>query len=283
MVAFGQIERRSNLSREEFIENYLKPRRPVVLTDIAHRWDATKKWTFEYFKEEFGDIEVPIVGPNFSKPGPNYMKPEMNMKLKDYLEILQSGEKSPYRIFLWNILENVPQLASDVSNHLICDGWIDNFPFMFFGGKGAVTNLHYDIDCSHVFHTHFLTRKHIILFDQEQSTKLYHQPFTVKSLVDPTNPDFERYPAFKNVVGHETMLQHGETLFIPSLWWHHIVYVDPGFSISLRAVDSLAMQARGLWNITRHFVVDKGLNAVMGDRWNDWKEHTAYKRAEAAI
>lgn len=279
MNQFKQIERRDNLDKEEFLTQYLKPRRPVVLTDFSRNWPATQKWTFDYFKQAHGHIKVPLVGPNFQKPGSNYMKPEKLMQLGDYIDLLQSGEKTPYRIFLWNILEHVPALKADVSNPDICDGWIDKYPFMFFGGKDAVTNLHYDIDCSHVFHTHFQTRKHIVLFDDQQNRSLYQHPFTVKSMVDPLHPDMDKYPAFQRAVGYETILEHGETLFIPSLWWHHIVYVEPGFSISLRAVDSPVMQAKGLFNLARHFVVDKGMNALLGQHWNHWKETAAVKRA----
>ena len=154
---------------------------------------------------------------------------------------------------------------------------------MFFGGAGAVTNLHYDIDCSNVFHTHFWTRKHIVLFDQAQSPFLYQHPYTVQSHVNPLQPDYDKYPALLKAVGHETILYHGETLFIPSMWWHYIVYMDGGYSISLRSRDSIATQAKGLWNIARHFVIDKGMNAVMGPRWKTWKEEQSRKRAEEAM
>lgn len=277
-----QIDRRSGLTREEFIENYLKPKKPVVFTDLAKDWEATKKWTFEYLKEHHGQLDVPVIGSDYHKPGPNYMKPGLTMKFGDYLDMIQKGP-TEHRIFLWNILDHAKELAGDVSNPTICDGWVDNYPFMFFGGTGAVTTLHYDIDCSHVFHTHFWTRKHIVLFDQDQSPFLYQHPFTVQSHVDPLHPNFEKYPALQKATGYETILQHGETLFIPSMWWHHIVYMEGGFSLSLRSRDSIFTQAKGLWNIARHFVIDKGMNAVMGPRWKAWKEAQAQKKAKEAM
>ena len=276
------IERRTGLTREEFIETYLKPKRPVIFTDLVKDWPATQKWTFEFLKAEYGNLEVPIVGPDFHKPGPNYMKSNMTMKFGEYLDLIQNGP-TEYRIFLWNIFDHARELIRDVNNPSICDGWIDKYPFMFFGGAGAVTNLHYDIDCSNVFHTHFHTRKHIVLFDQRQSPFLYQHPYTVQSHVNPLKPDYERFPALKQVQGYETILYHGETLFIPALWWHYIVYMDGGFSISLRTRDNVFTQAKGIWNITRHFVVDKGMNAVMGSRWKTWKETRAKNRALKAL
>ena len=237
-----------------------------------------KKWTFDFFRDNYGQLEVPVIGPDYHKPGPTYMKAGLTMKFGEYLDLIQKGP-TDYRIFLWNVLDHAKELTADVSNPTICDGWVDNYPFMFFGGTGAVTSLHYDIDCSHVFHTHFWTRKHIVLFDQDQNPFLYQHPFTVQSHVNPLKPDFAKYPALQKATGHETILQHGETLFIPSMWWHHIEYMEGGYSISLRSRDSVLTLAKGLWNIARHFVIDKGMNAAMGPGWKKWKEEQAQKRA----
>jgi len=276
------IDRRSGLTRKEFEENYLKPKIPVVFTDLSKDWPAMKKWTFEWLKDNYGNLEVPVVGPDYHKPGEHYMKSKITMKFGEYLDLIQSGP-TEYRIFLWNVFDHAKPLVKDVSNPDITDGWVDNYPFMFFGGAGAVTNLHYDIDCSNVFHTHFHTRKHIVLFDQSQSKHLYQHPFTVQSHVNPLKPDFERFPALKHVTGYETILYHGETLFIPALWWHYIVYLDGGFSLSLRSRDNFAAQAKGLWNITRHFMVDKGMNALLGPKWKAWKEKQSILRAQDVI
>ena len=79
-----QIDRRSGLTREEFIENYLKPKKPVVFTDLAKDWPAMTKWTPEFLKENYGYLDVPVIGPDYHKPGPNYMKSgeTMNYSLK---------------------------------------------------------------------------------------------------------------------------------------------------------------------------------------------------------
>lgn len=280
MLELQPIERRSNLLREEFIENYLKPKKPVVLTDLSKNWPALKKWTFDFFKKEHGDLLVPIVGPDYHTPGENYMRSKMTMRFAEYLDLIQKGP-TPYRIFLWNIMDHARSLADDVSNPTICDGWVDKYPFMFFGGAGAVTNLHYDIDCSHVFHTHFLTRKHIVLFSQEQNRCLYQHPFTVQSHVNPLIPDYKKYPALAHAKGLKTILTHGETLFIPSQWWHYIVYLDGGFSLSLRSSDNFLMKSKGLFHIAQHFMVDKGMNALWGKGWKQWKENTAIRAGES--
>lgn len=278
-MTLQQIDRRADISPEEFFESYYKPGKPVVLTDLAKNWPATQKWSFDYLIQKYGHLEVPIIGPDFHKPGPNYMKSTKRMKLGDYLQLIRS-EPTDYRIFLWNIFEHAPDLRLDAplpTNY--ASGFRDKFPFMFFGGAGSATNLHYDIDCPNIFHTHFATRKQFVLFDPTQGRNLYQHPFTLQSHVNPLNPDYDKYPALRKAVGYETILHHGETIFMPPLWWHYIVYLDGGFSIALRSKGNLNHQTRGLWNIARHFVIDQGMNKVLGPRWKQWKERQAFKRA----
>jgi hypothetical protein len=158
-------------------------------------------------------------------------------------------------------------------------GFIKRFPFMFFGGEGSEVTMHYDIDCANVFLTQFVGNKRVILFPPEESAKIYHHPYTVKSLISPENPDYEKFPALQNVQGYETILTHGETLFMPTRYWHYMHYLDFSFGLALRSQSSMATRGRGLFNITSHFVIDKTFNILSPKKWHEWKERAAYERA----
>jgi hypothetical protein len=275
------IERRSNLSREEFIENYLKPKKPVILTDLVKDWPARDKWSFEWLKENHGDLEVPLIDKNYHDPK-KYFQIAKKMKLGEYLDLIQGGPVD-LRIFLFDIFKKIPELANDIRYPSIMDGFIKSYKFMFFGGQDSVTSLHYDMDCSNVFLTQFQTRKKVILFGPDQSTKLYKHPYTVMSHFDPENPDYEKFPAARNLQGYEGVFAHGETVFIPSLWWHHIRYVEGGFSLALRANDSIFTTLKGGMYLARHSIVDRGMTKVLGRKWKEWKETVASKNAEALV
>lgn len=279
MLTLQSIEKRSGLTREIFTQEYLLPAKPVVFTDLIDAWPAKDKWTIAFFKEKYGHLEVPVVSNNYSKPGKGYMIPDMIIPLREYLEKLEAGP-TDLRLFLFNIFRHAPELTQDFSMPTIMDGFIKDFPFMFFGGEGSKVALHYDIDLSHVFLNQFHGRKRVVLFSPEQSTHIYKHPFTVASYVDVNNPDYEKYPALRKVHGFETILNPGETVFMPSGYWHYIEYTDGGYSISLRANESYVRRAKGLWNIAQHYVVDKGLNKIMGDDWRKIKEKMAKRRAE---
>jgi len=248
---------------------------------LAKDWPAIQKWTFEWLRENHGQIEIPLVD-NHMHDADKYFQIAKTMKFGEYLSLIEKGP-TDLRLFLFDIFKKAPSLTEDIRFPTIMDGFLKYYKFVFFGGEGSITSLHYDMDCSNVFLTQFHTRKQVILFSPEESTRLYHHPYTVMSKVDPINPDYERFPALKGAVGHETTLLHGETIFIPSLWWHYIRYIDGGFSLALRANNSVFTAVRGGMNLVRHTVVDKGMASLLGIEWQHWKEKKAVEKAQQLI
>lgn len=279
MLTLNSIEKRSGLNRETFAAEYLHSLQPVVFTDLMDQWPAKTNWTIDKLKQNYGHLDVPVVSPNYSKPGKGYMEPEMHMSFGEYLTLLERGPM-PYRIFLWNIFKHVPEMYNDFSIPTIMDGFFRDYPFMFFGGQGSITPMHYDIDMSHVFLNQIHGRKRVVMFSPEQSTFLYQLPYSVASYVDINNPDYNKYPALAKAHGWETILEPGETIFMPSGYWHYIEYTDGGYSIALRANDSYIRRAQGAIKIAQHYVVDKGMNKIFGTRWREMKEFMAMKKAQ---
>jgi len=149
---------------------------------------------------------------------------------------------------------------------------------MFFGCKGSVTQLHFDIDMSHVLHTSILGKKTVYLFSYEQGKNLHRYPFTCRSYVDIERPDFERFPGLKGVQGYKVVLEAGETLYIPSGYWHHFVYDEPGYAVSLRCSNQTLMgKLHGYYNLFIMSPIDRLMNILSPQGWFDWKEQQALK------
>jgi len=272
------IERVSNITAQEFKENFQWKNKPCVFTDFTKDWAGLEKWNYDFFHDNYGHLDAPVYSSNYSKPGKGYMTNETVMPFGEYLEKIKSGP-TDLRLFLYDIFEHAPELKNDLSFPDLQYLWI-KVPLMFFGGEGAEVTMHYDIDCANVFLSQFIGNKKVILFPPEESEKIYHHPFTVKSLIDPQNPDYEKFPALKNVTGYETILKHGETLFMPSCYWHYMYYMDFSFGLALRSQNSPISAAKGSINLATHFVVDKGLNKIMGQTWHAWKERRAFENAK---
>lgn len=279
MLELQPVDRRTGLTREQFAQDYLEPLKPVVFTDLMDKWPAKSRWTVDHFKTHYGDLMVPVVSTNYSRPGRSYLMPDMDITFREYLEIMEAGP-SDLRIFLWNIFRKAPELRKDFTIPDIMDGFVNEVPFMFFGCEGSRVSLHYDLDLSHVFLNQIHGRKRVILFPHEQSRNLYHLPFSAASHINVLKPDFHKYPALQQVKGYEVILLPGETLFIPRGYWHYIEYTDSGYSISLRAFSSMFDRIQGLSSITTNYVIDKILNKFLGKRWYNFKVRMAMKRAE---
>ncbi|MDR6159347.1 MULTISPECIES: cupin-like domain-containing protein [Chryseobacterium] len=274
-----------DITQEEFIEKYLKPRKPVVIRNMAKKWPAYQKWTMDYMKEVVGDVEVPLYDSSKADPAAPINASAAKMKFGDYVDLIQR-EPTDLRIFLFDPIKYAPSLLKDyIFPKDLMGGFLDKYPNMFFGGKGSVTFLHFDIDMAHIFHTHFNGRKHILLFDYKWKERLYKIPYATYALedYDIENPDFTKFPALDGVEGIECYLEHGDTLFMPTGWWHWMKYLDGSFSISLRAWDkSWAVKAHSLWNLTVQRKFDDIMKKNFRKKYMDWKEKVAVKRAEIA-
>ncbi|PWN64365.1 cupin-like domain-containing protein [Chryseobacterium oncorhynchi] len=275
-----------DISKEEFYEKYLKPRRPVVIKNMAKNWPAYQKWTMEYMKEVVGDVEVPLYDSSKADPSAPINASAAKMKFSDYIDLIQR-EPTDLRIFLFDPIKYAPKLLEDyISPKKLMGGFLDKYPNMFFGGKGSVTFLHFDIDMAHIFHTHFNGRKRVLLFDYKWRERLYQIPYATYALedYDIENPDLTKFPALDGVEGIECFLEHGDTLFMPTGWWHWMKYLDGSFSISLRAWDkSWAVKAHSLWNLTVQRKFDDIMKSNFRNKYMDWKEKVAIKRAEIAL
>lgn len=273
-----------NISREDFYQNYLKPRRPVVIKGLTRNWPARDKWSLDYMKETVGDIVVPLYNSAKADPSAPINAASTEMRFSDYIDLIKR-EPTDLRIFLFDPIKHAPALLNDyVFPKELMGGFLDQYPTLFFGGAGSETFLHYDIDMAHIFHTHF-GKKHIILFDYKWKERLFRIPFATYALEDyhVDNLDTERFPELEGVEGIECFLEYGDTLFMPTGWWHWMKYLDGSFSISLRAWDeSWAVKAHSLWNLTVQRKFDNFMKARFKARYMNWKEQLACKRARRA-
>lgn len=275
-----------DITKEEFFEKYLKPRKPVVIKNMARKWPAYQKWTMDYMKQAVGDVEVPLYDSSKADPAAPINASAAKMKFADYIDLIEK-EPTDLRIFLFDPIKQAPKLLDDyIFPKDLMGGFLDKYPNMFFGGKGSVTFLHYDIDMAHIFHTHFNGRKHILLFDYKWKDRLYQIPYATYALedYDIENPDFTKFPALDGVEGIECYLEHGDTLFMPTGWWHWMKYLDGSFSISLRAWDkSWAVKANSLWNLTVQRNFDNFMERNFKAKYMTWKEKKAIERANYAL
>ncbi|MCM4166772.1 hypothetical protein KCTC52924_01623 [Arenibacter antarcticus] len=280
-----EIPRVANISKEAFINDFFKPQIPVVIENCIKDWPAYSKWDFDYMRKVAGDKTVPLYDnrPVHHKDGFN--QPHTTMKMSDYLDLLQK-EPTKYRIFLWNILKEVPKLQKDFAYPDFGLKLMRGLPMLFFGGKDSYTFMHYDIDLANIFHFHFVGEKEVTLFPQSENQFLYKVPHSLitHESIDFANPDLAKWPALKNATGYKSHLKHGEVLYMPEGYWHYMRYLTPGFSLSLRAIARKPKNlGKAFYNvlIMRHY--DGFMRKLKGQDWIDWKNEQAIIRTNKQL
>lgn len=279
------IPRVKTLTKETFLKHYFRPQRPVVIERFIEDWPAFHKWNLEYIKKVAGNKEVPLYDDRPVKHDEGFNEPHACMKMSAYIDLLKNTS-TKYRIFLWNILREVPELQGDFKFPDFGIRLMKRLPMLFFGGGNSHTFMHYDIDLANIFHFHFEGKKQCILFSQKETKHLYKIPHSLitREDIDFSNPDLKKWPALKNAKGHIAHLGHGNVLYIPEGYWHHMKYLTPGFSMSLRAMPRKPKNfAKAVYNILfmRHY--DNFMRRRKGQDWIDWKNEEAVRRTHDVI
>jgi len=273
------------LTKSDFLKKYFKPQKPVVIERFIEDWPAYSKWNLDYMKEVAGDKEVPLYDDRPVKHDEGFNEPHAQMKMSEYVDLLKSGP-TKYRIFLWNVLKEVPQLQKDYTYPDFGLKLMKGLPMLFFGGEDSHTFMHYDIDLANIFHFHFEGKKQCILFSQDETKFLYKIPHSLitREDIDFAAPDLDKWPALQYANGHITHLEHGNVLYIPEGYWHHMKYITPGFSMSLRAIARRPKNlGKAIYNIfvMRHF--DNLMRKLKGQQWIDWKNEKAVERTRRLL
>ncbi|MBP2831355.1 cupin-like domain-containing protein [Aquimarina sp. U1-2] len=275
-----QIPRISTITKEKFLRQYVSLQKPVVIQHLIKDWPAYQKWNLDYINTVAGDKKVPVYDNQPITSERKFNEPHGYMNMSDYISLLKKAPTN-YRIFLYNLLKEVPKLQNDFSYPDIGLRFMKKMPFLFFGGSGSKVFMHYDIDLSNILHFHFHGIKQCILFPPSETKYLYKVPHALISHqgIDYTNPDLEQWPALKKAKGYITTLNHGETLYMPEGFWHQMTYLSPGFSMSIRSVPKSAsnfMQATYNVFFMRYF--DNIMRSIRGQKWIDYKNAEAIRK-----
>jgi len=109
-----------------------------------------------------------------------------------------------------------------------------------FGMKGVIAENHYD--GSRNFIAVLGGERRYILSHPNQCLNhgLYPRghPSARHSSVNWSNPDFVKFPQFKNLQVNEVVLQAGDVMYLPAHWFHYIVSLNLNFQCNTRSGSS---------------------------------------------
>jgi hypothetical protein len=236
------VEKRSGVSRDEFIERYAAGCSPVVLTDLARDWPAMQRWSPSYLKERFGGVDVEIQADRNADPKfeENKLEHRRTVRLADFVDmVVGGGATNDYYLTANNEVLRRPELApllEDIgSMPPFCrPADLARSASFWFGPAGTHTPLHHDTLM--LLHTQVVGRKRWRFISPLDTPRVYNHN-GVFSPIDIDVPDFARYPLFRDVKVHEVVVEPGETIFLPLAWWHQVSGLDISLSLSYTNID----------------------------------------------
>jgi hypothetical protein len=212
-----QVEQRSDLKADEFVEEYLRKNKPVVLKNAAPYW--RERWTPEGLKERFGTRE--IVG----ETGEKFVndKTSKTMPLADLVDIVLSNSLE-FRVRSMSFLSQVPELQNEFQEHSQFESYLRGAgtPKRAFWivPSGNNTLLHHDTFYDNL-NVQIFGRKQFILMPPSAYKSLYVHMFS-ESPLDPRQAPHDEYPRFAGVDLSEAVIEPGDVIFIPQFWWHFV-------------------------------------------------------------
>ena len=243
------IKEADSLSAEDFQEHYLAVGQPLVIRGLVRDWPLVQAALhsdemFSDYLKAF-DCGYPVdtaQGPpsiggrvfyNEDMSGLNcrMTKASLSSSLDFLLE--QRDQESPSTISVQSVIVNRFLPGLEAENRLP-PGWVpgDISPRIWLGNR-SITAAHYDpsenIACC------IAGSRQFTLFPPDQVSNLYIGPFeitpsgTTVSLVDFDNPDLERFPRYEQALESavQAVLEPGDALYVPYLWWHHVKGLAP--------------------------------------------------------
>lgn len=225
------IDRRSNLSVQEFIEKYEKPGIPVIITDLTKEWTAKYEWTKERLLEKYADVKF-RTGSGFKMKLANYFL---------YLETQQDDK--PLYLFDQNYDENAPEMMKEyaIPAHFEEDLFKhtgDERPpwrWILYGPEGSGAPFHIDPRGTSAWNTVIYGKKRWALYPRNiqppgvgpHDDDYYDAPSSLKWLMN-------IYPLIlrKELKPLECLQLPGETLFLPSGWWHQVYNTEETMAVT---------------------------------------------------
>jgi hypothetical protein len=287
------VERRRNLSPEEFKETYFVPGVPVVLEGAAADWPAIRKWTPEYLERLCGEEQIPVLdGVNWKvnrEAGAEVVSTSENqLHVRELLEEVRRGG-AWYGAFM-ELLDRHADLRADLDL-----SFIEKFghtsrllPWqrrvlakMYVGGPGTATSLH----CAGVSNLYVQVhgRKKWVLIPSRFTPFMYlafSNGLNWQSRVDFRNPDYGTCPLYRFVDRYETVLEAGDVLWNPPFVWHGVANLTTSIAVSLwwinvtRAFRSnFMLSALTLCGRPNPIAIQLGLSGMKGDGKSAFSVH----------
>lgn len=245
------------LPNQAFLQQYLWPRKPVILSGATKEWPALASWTPEFFHAQYGSKTIVV----------RHRNKRYQTKLSEFIHYtrrcgeLHHDGSDLEPLYLRNItVANVfPELLPDFSvPECFLPNWLERWPLrsvfpvapqssaeLFIGSPGARgPTIHRDRYMTHSWLAQIYGRKRFWMVSPQQEELIYQSECDadVSRVNSIKTPDLTKFPRFAMATVLTGVLQPGEIIFIPAGWWHTAECLTVGISLSGNFVNASNFQ-----------------------------------------
>ncbi|KAI3412796.1 uncharacterized protein J3R85_016925 [Psidium guajava] len=241
----GNVERKNDISLEEFHHEY-DGKKPVLLSGLVDIWPAKNLWTIDQLLCNYGDTAFRISQRSSRK---------ILMNLKDYVSYMKvQHDEDPLYIFDDKFGEVAPSLLKDYCvPHLFQEDFFDvldqeqrpPFRWLIIGPERSGASWHVDPALTSAWNTLLCGRKRWALYppgkvplgvtvhvNEDDGDVNVQSPSSLQWWLD-----FYPLLADEDKPIECTQLP-GETIFVPSGWWHCVLNLEATVAVTQNFVNS---------------------------------------------
>lgn len=238
----GELYPLSSYERTEFskdiFEDDLYLKQPIVFRGVAKDWPAVQNWSKQFFREHYDKTPVTII----DNPGLVDKEKENTFKHTTFGEYFDEVEKDPSKYLRFSrVLDHNPVLLNDLNLN-----WLRQFKnglnmgeqtFLFIGEGDTRTPMHAGL--THTIFVGIKGRKKWTICAPNE--RFFVDPIAARVLyyytdANPTTdaPYDQNYPLAHCLKKYEFILEEGDVLWLPSMFWHYINNLTPTIGVAFK-------------------------------------------------
>lgn len=222
-----EIDRTLLPTREQFYRKHVDGP-PVLFTRGMEDWPAYRKWSFDWFKEQHGDVET--------QTWFTYEERTVPITIATYVDRMHAGFAESGYLGNMDLTALIPGLRDDLQ---IPDfAWSRRLTKLNFwlGPRDTLAHLHADF--AHNLFMQIVGRKRVQLIAPRHSGALLPERVTWYSAHAGCDQDdgshereLPRTPAHIRP-DYDFIIEPGEMFFLPYGWWHRVRSLEPSISVN---------------------------------------------------
>ncbi|CAG5133464.1 unnamed protein product [Candidula unifasciata] len=237
-----------------FYRKFVSQNRPVVIQNAISHYPALWKWGDKYLREKVGDqlVTVAVTPSGYADAicEDHFVMPEeRSMLMSEFLDVIYTPpeQRNTQGVFYIqkqnsNLYSEFSSLMEDVDSDVSWGteafGAKPDAVNFWMGDQKAVTSKYFkpNLNFYHKDDYDGLILLNIFIIPESCTCAVYKQnidgEFVITPTesedkvswiaVDPLKPDLDKYPQYASARPLTVTVRAGETLYLPSLWFHHV-------------------------------------------------------------